>query len=246
MKRDLCGYLAGNDYPGRGIVLGMAPGGERAVAMYWIMGRSANSRNRVFERIPGGIRTAAADPAKLEDPHLVIYNAVQTFNHTTIVTNGDQTDTIYDYLCRDPFPGYAFESALATRTFEDDAPNYTPRISGALDMRAGGFKLSIIKTCTGDPAVTLRQTFDYSAGVAGEGRFLSTYAGNGEPLPSWEGEPMRVDIWSDDASELAAGVWEALDEQNRIALFVRTVDLATGMHEDVVVNKYEAAGTTHA
>jgi hypothetical protein len=113
-------------------------------------------------------------------------------------------------------------------------------------MRAGGFKLSIIKTCTGDPAVTLRQTFDYSAGVAGEGRFLSTYAGNGEPLPSWEGEPMRVDIWSDDASELAAGVWEALDEQNRIALFVRTVDLATGMHEDVVVNKYEAAGTTHA
>ena len=131
MKQDLCALLRGNPYPGRGIVLGMTPDGKSSVAVYFIMGRSANSRNRVFDAIPGGIRTVAADPAKLEDPHLIIYNPVLTLNDTTIVTNGDQTDTIYRYMRDNLFPGYGFEAALATRTFEDDAPNFTPRISAA-------------------------------------------------------------------------------------------------------------------
>ena len=142
MKKNLYKYLAGNDYPGRGIVLGKSPDGQKAFVAYWIMGRSANSRNRVFEPIDGGIRTVAADPAKLEDPHLIIYNAVLTLRETTVVTNGDQTDTIARFMNGNLFPGYSFEAALATRTYEDDAPNFTPRISGVVDMRRGGYKLT--------------------------------------------------------------------------------------------------------
>ena len=160
MKKNLYTYLAGNEYPGRGICIGRSPDGTKAMIAYWIMGRSANSRNRVFDAIPGGIRTVAADPAKLEDPHLIIYNPVLTLNDTTIVTNGDQTDTIYRYMRDNLFPGYGFEAALATRTFEDDAPNFTPRISGVVDMRRGGYKLSILKSCDGNPASVQRQTFD--------------------------------------------------------------------------------------
>lgn len=151
MKKNLYTYLAGNEYPGRGICIGRSPDGTKAMIAYWIMGRSANSRNRVFDAIPGGIRTVAADPAKLEDPHLIIYNPVLTLNDTTIVTNGDQTDTIYRYMRDNLFPGYGFEAALATRTFEDDAPNFTPRISGVVDMRRGGYKLSILKAAMATP-----------------------------------------------------------------------------------------------
>lgn len=151
MKKNLYTYLAGNEYPGRGICIGRSPDGTKAMIAYWIMGRSANSRNRVFDAIPGGIRTVAADPAKLEDPHLIIYNPVLTLNDTTIVTNGDQTDTIYRYMRDNLFPGYGFEAALATRTFEDDAPNFTPRISGVVDMRCGGYKLSILKAAMATP-----------------------------------------------------------------------------------------------
>ncbi len=158
-EKNIYKYLAGNDYPGRGIVLGKSPDGQKAFVAYWIMGRSANSRNRVFEPIDGGIRTVAADPAKLEDPHLIIYNAVLTLRETTVVTNGDQTDTIAQFMNGNLFPGYSFEAALATRTYEDDAPNFTPRISGVVDMRRGGYKLSIVKSDEGNAESVQRQTF---------------------------------------------------------------------------------------
>ena len=187
MKKNIYKYLAGNDYPGRGIVLGQSPDGQKAFIAYWIMGRSANSRNRVFEPITGGIRTVAADPAKLEDPHLIIYNAVLTLRETTVVTNGDQTDTIAQFMNGNLFPGYSFEAALATRTYEDDAPNFTPRISGVVDMRRGGYKLSIVKSNEGNAASVQRQTFDYPQPVAGEGHFISTYVKNGAPIPSFAG-----------------------------------------------------------
>ena len=209
-----------------------------AMIAYWIMGRSANSRNRVFDAIPGGIRTVAADPAKLEDPHLIIYNPVLTLNDTTIVTNGDQTDTIYRYMRDNLFPGYGFEAALATRTFEDDAPNFTPRISGVVDMRRGGYKLSILKSCDGNPASVQRQTFDYPQPVAGEGQLITTYQKNGSPIPSFAGEPLRVTLDQNDADEFAGKLWEALNEDNKVSLFVRAITLETGDYEDVILNKY--------
>lgn len=240
MKKNLYNYLSGNEYPGRGIVLGMTPDGQKAVIAYWIMGRSANSRNRVFEAIPGGIRTVAADPAKLEDPHLIIYNAVLTLRETTVVTNGDQTDTIAQFINGNLFPGYSFEAALGTRTYEDDAPNFTPRISGVVDMRRGGYKLSIVKSCDGNAASVQRQYFDYPQPVAGEGHFLSTYQKNGSPIPSYAGEPMRVTIDENDGGELAGKLWDALNEDNKVSLFVRTITLKTGDYEDIILNKYNA------
>lgn len=240
MKQDLCALLRGNPYPGRGIVLGMTPDGKSSVAVYFIMGRSANSRNRVFEAIPGGIRTVAADPAKLEDPHLIIYNAVLTLRETTVVTNGDQTDTIAQFMNGNLFPGYSFEAALATRTYEDDAPNFTPRISGVVDMRRGGYKLSIVKSCEGNAASVQRQTFDYPQPVAGEGHFISTYLKNGSPIPSYAGEPMRIAIDENDGAELAGKLWESLNEDNKVSLFVRTITLETGDYEDIILNKYNA------
>ncbi|MFR3793019.1 MAG: IMP cyclohydrolase [Blautia massiliensis (ex Durand et al. 2017)] len=240
MKKNLYKYLAGNDYPGRGIVLGLTPDGKKAVAAYWIMGRSANSRNRVFEAIPGGIRTVAADPAKLEDPHLIIYNAVLTLRETTVVTNGDQTDTIAQFMNGNLFPGYSFEAALATRTYEDDAPNFTPRISGALDMRRGGYKLSIVKSCEGNAASVERQTFDYPQPLAGEGHFISTYVKNGSPIPSYAGEPMRVALDENDGAAFAEKLWRSLNKENKVSLFVRTVTLETGDYKDVILNKYTA------
>ncbi|HIZ47790.1 MAG TPA: IMP cyclohydrolase [Candidatus Gemmiger excrementavium] len=240
MKKNLYQYLAGNEYPGRGIVLGRTPDGRKAVIAYWIMGRSANSRNRVFEAIPGGIRTVAADPAKLEDPHLIIYNAVLTLRETTVVTNGDQTDTIAQFINGNLFPGYSFEAALATRTYEDDAPNFTPRISGVVDMRRGGYKLSIVKSCEGNAASVQRQYFDYPQPLSGEGHFISTYQKNGAPIPSFAGEPMRVDIDENDAADFAGRLWEALNEDNKVSLFVRSITLETGDYEDIILNKYNA------
>ena len=238
MKKDLYNYLSGNEYPGRGICLGLAPDGRTGLIAYWIMGRSQNSRNRVFEAIPGGIRTVAADPAKLEDPHLIIYNPVLTVNETTIVTNGDQTDTIYHFIRDNLFPGYSFEAALSTRLFEDDAPNYTPRISGVVDMRRGGYKLSILKSCEGNAASVQRQTFDYPQPVAGEGQLITTYQKNGAPIPSFAGEPLRVTVDENDPKEYAGKIWDALNEDNKVSLFVRAVTLATGDYEDVIINKY--------
>lgn len=240
MKQDLCALLRGNPYPGRGIVLGMTPDGKSSVAVYFIMGRSANSRNRVFEPIDGGIRTVAADPAKLEDPHLIIYNAVLTLRETTVVTNGDQTDTIARFMNGNLFPGYSFEAALATRTYEDDAPNFTPRISGVVDMRRGGYKLSIVKSDEGNAESVQRQTFDYPQPVAGEGHFISTYVKNGAPIPSFAGEPLHVAIDTNDADKFADKLWASLNEDNKVSLFVRSIELETGEYEDIILNKYTA------
>ena len=171
MKKNLYKLLEANEYPGRGIVLGRSAKGDKAVVAYWIMGRSENSRNRVFDLIEGGLRTVAADPKKLEDPHLIIYNAVRTLRNTTIVTNGDQTDTIYNFIAESRCPGYDFEAALATRTFEDDEPNWTPRISGAIDMATGAYKMSILKSLEGNAESVLRQTFDYPHSPARRGPF---------------------------------------------------------------------------
>ena len=239
MKKNLYKYLAGNEYPGRGIVLGLTPDSKKAVVAYWIMGRSANSRNRVFEPIEGGIRTVAADPAKLEDPHLIIYNAVLTLRETTVVTNGDQTDTIARFMNGNLFPGYSFEAALATRTYEDDAPNFTPRISGVVDMRRGGYKLSIVKSNEGNAASVQRQTFDYPQPVAGEGHFISTYKHNGSPIPSFEGEPLRF-ACPRTIGDFAHGLWQNLNPDNKVSLFARVIDLDTGETGDMIFNKYDA------
>ena len=242
MKKNIYKYLAGNDYPGRGIVLGQSPDGQKVFVAYWIMGRSANSRNRVFDPVPerGGICTMAADPAKLEDPHLIIYNAVLTLRETTVVTNGDQTDTIAQFMNGNLFPGYSFEAALATRTYEDDAPNFTPRISGVVDMRRGGYKLSIVKSNEGNAASVQRQTFDYPQPVAGEGHFISTYVKNGAPIPSFTGEPLRVAIDTNDADQFAKQLWASLNDDNKVSLFVRSIALETGSYEDIILNKYTA------
>jgi IMP cyclohydrolase len=240
MKKNLYKYLAGNEYPGRGICIGKTPGGHSAMIAYFIMGRSTNSRNRVFDPVDGGIRTKAADPSKMTDPHLIIYNPVLTLGNTTIVTNGDQTNTIYDFISRNEFPGYGFEAALATRTFEDDGPNWTPRISGVLDMRLGGYKLSILKSNEGNEQSVQRFTFDYPQPVAGEGHFISTYKCNGNPIPSFVGDPLRVAIDEEDPDKYAAKLWKALNEENKVSLFVRAIDLTTQKYKDVIINKYKA------
>lgn len=163
-----------------------------------------------------------------------------TLRETTVVTNGDQTDTIAQFMNGNLFPGYSFEAALATRTYEDDAPNFTPRISGVVDMRRGGYKLSIVKSCEGNAASVQRQTFDYPQPVAGEGHFISTYLKNGSPIPSYAGEPMRIAIDENDGAELAGKLWESLNEDNKVSLFVRTITLETGDYEDIILNKYNA------
>ena len=237
---DLYEQLKTNAYPGRGIVLGLAPSGKKALIAYFIMGRSANSRNRVFDPVPqiGGIRTLAADPEKLQDPSLIIYNPVRTVGEDThIVTNGDQTDTVYEFMSR----GESFEAALRTRTFEPDGPNWTPRISGVVELADGAcsYKLSILKSADGNGESCRRYFFEYPQTVAGEGHFLHTYKCDGSPIPSFEGEPERVAL-PEDAEELAVKMWEALNEDNKVSLFVRGIDLATGETEDVIINKYDA------
>ena len=232
--------LKTNAYPGRGIVLGLAPSGKKALIAYFIMGRSANSRNRVFDPVEaiGGIRTLAADPEKLQDPSLIIYNPVRTVGEAThIVTNGDQTDTVYEFMAR----GESFEAALRTRTFEPDGPNWTPRISGVVELAEGAcsYKLSILKSADGNGESCRRYFFEYPIPVAGEGHFIHTYKCDGNPIPSFEGEPEKVAL-PEEAEELATRLWENLNEDNKVSLFVRAIDLATGETEDVIINKYDA------
>ena len=232
-KFDLSAYLSGNEYPGRGICIGVTPDGKQALIGYFIMGRSANSRNRVFAPIEGGIETRAADPAKLEDPHLIIYNPVLTLGDEHIVTNGDQTNTIYDAIQQ----GGSFESGLRTRTFEDDGPNWTPRISGIVNAHSGAYKLSILKSADGNGDSVQRYFFEYGQPVAGEGHFISTYKCNGSPIPSFEGEPLRVAM-PDSATAFAQMLWASLNEDNKVSLFVRCIDLESGRAGDILYNKY--------
>lgn len=238
-RLDLYTLVKENTYPGRGIVLGVTPSATKAMIAYFIMGRSSNSRNRVFDAVPemGGIRTMAADPAKLEDPSLIIYNPVRTVNDSHIVTNGDQTDTIYEFMVQ----GKSFEEALRTRTFEPDAPNWTPRISGVLNRTKDGcaYKLSILKSADGNGESCRRYFFEYPQPIAGEGHFIHTYQCDGTPIPSFEGEPKRVAL-PEEAEEFATNLWNSLNEENKVSLFVRSIDLATGETEDVIINQYEA------
>ena len=228
--------LAVNAYPGRGIVIGKSGDGKSAVIAYFIMGRSANSRNRVFTAKDGGIITEAADPAKLEDPSLIIYAPVRVLGDRTIVTNGDQTDTIYDALAA----GKGFAKALRKRTFEPDGPNFTPRISGLVTVRGGEmkYKLSILKSDGGDARSVERFFFEYPQPLAGEGRFIHTYRCDGAPIPSFCGEPERVTL-SADIDAFTAMVWNSLNEDNKVSLFVRYIDLKTGKTADRIVNRYE-------
>lgn len=225
--------LAGNPYPGRGIILGLEAGGENAVAAYFIMGRSVNSRNRIFTEKGKGIRTEALDPDKLTDPSLVIYAPVRVLGNQTIVTNGDQTDTIYDFLAA----GRTFEDALATREFEPDAPNYTPRISGLLIQGEESFryKLSILKTGDGGRSCQ-RFLFDYEAPIKGQGHLIHTYQTDGNPIPSFEGEPKTVTL-AGDIDSFTQELWQSLDPDNKVALFVRYINLKTGCTKTRIVNK---------
>ena len=226
--------LKDNAYPGRGIVIGMSPNGKYAVTAYFIMGRSENSRNRIFTPEGEGIRTEAFDPSKLVDPSLIIYAPVRVLGNDTIVTNGDQTDTVYDLMGQ----GKTFEEALRTREFEPDAPNYTPRISGIMHVEDGkyGYAMSILKSNNGNGASCNRYTFDYSEPVAGEGHFIHTYMCDGNPLPSFEGEPKLVGL-SDDMDAFTDMVWNSLNEDNKVSLFVRYINIEDGTYETKIVNK---------
>jgi IMP cyclohydrolase len=225
--------LSASSYPGRGIVVGADERG-RAVIIYFIMGRSANSRNRVFVPCGEGIRTEAFDPAAMADPSLVIYAPVRVAGGHTIVTNGDQTDTICQHL----LGGASFEAALATRSFEPDAPNYTPRISGivAINGPAFSYKLSILKSAMGDDAACWRQYFEYAQPLKGVGHFIHTYRRDGEPLPAFEGEPKAVRLHGG-MDEIAGEAWDALDEANKISLFVRVIDPQNGASTTRIINK---------
>ena len=234
--KELNEYLASNEYPGRGIAVAMAPDGRQMFIGYFIMGRSENSRNRVFDPVPerGGICTIAADPAKLEDPSLIIYNPVLTLGKTHIVTNGDQTDTIYDLMSQ----GKSFADALRTRTFEPDGPNYTPRIS-AVVYADGSYQMSILKSADSNGDSVQRYFFDYPQPVAGEGHFISTYKHNGNPIPSFEGEPLRF-ACPRTIGDFAQGLWSSLNPDNKVSLFARVIDLDSGETGDMIFNKYDA------
>ena len=223
--------LSANTYPGRGIMLGITPDGTKSVAAYFIMGRSVNSRNRVFVQEPDGIRTEAHDPSLMKDPHLIIYHPVREVGCGLIVTNGDQTDTIWEYLAR----GESWEAALRTRMFEDDGPNWTPRISGLL-AGDGSYKMSILKAADPEGKACSRFFWEYPA-TAGLGHFLHTYVCDGNPvIPTFQGEPERV-ATENDIDVFTNAVWNALNEQNKISLFVRYTDLKTGAKEDRLINK---------
>lgn len=227
--------LQNNPYPGRGIVIGRTSNGKYAVTAYFIMGRSVNSRNRIFAEEGEGIRTEAFDPSKLSDPSLIIYAPVRVLGSRTIVTNGDQTDTVYDGLSE----GKSFEEALAAREFEPDAPNYTPRISGVMELAEGAFsyKMSILKSADGDPSCCCRYTFSYDKPLAGEGRFIHTYQQDGNPLPGFEGEPTRIALGDEDIDSFAEGIWESLNGENKVSLFVRYIEIETGKYESRIINK---------
>lgn len=226
--------LRENTYPGRGIVVGRSADGTKAAIAYFIMGRSENSRNRIFIEDHDGIRTQAFDPAKLTDPSLIIYAPVRVLGNKTIVSNGDQTDTIYQCMDRQ----MTFEQSLRTREFEPDAPNYTPRISAILHIEDNqfNFAMSILKSDHGNPAACSRFTFAYENCPAGLGRFIHTYQGDGSPLPSFSGEPKTVSI-PDDSKGFASMLWENLNEENKVSLFVRYIDIATGHYDSIILNK---------
>ncbi len=226
--------LQENAYPGRGIIIGKTPDGKKAVTAYFIMGRSENSRNRVFVEEGQGIRTQAFDPSKLTDPSLIIYAPVRVLGEKTIVTNGDQTDTIYDGMGE----GLTFEQSLRCREFEPDGPNYTPRISGVMQIENGtyNYAMSILKSNNGNPDACNRYTFAYENPVAGEGHFIHTYKCDGNPLPSFEGEPKLVNIM-DDMDAFAEMLWNSLNEDNKVSLFVRYIDIETGAYDTKIVNK---------
>lgn len=226
--------LQGNSYPGRGIIIGRSADGTKAVTAYFIMGRSENSRNRVFVEDGEGIRTQAYDPSKLTDPSLIIYAPVRVLGNKTIVTNGDQTDTIYEGLDKQ----MTFEQSLRCREFEPDAPNYTPRISGIMHIENGNYSyaMSILKSNNGSPEGCNRYTFAYENPAAGEGHFIHTYQCDGNPLPSFEGEPKLIEI-PDDMGAFTDMLWNSLNAENKVSLFVRYIDIATGTYETKIVNK---------
>ncbi len=228
---DIKTALSSNTYPGRGILLGRSEDGLRAVLIYFIMGRSENSRNRVFKRTDDGIRTEAFDPSKITDPSLIIYRPVRFFDDTIIVTNGDQTDTIRSAAPAENF----FYSALLTRTFEPDAPNYTPRISG-LVLPDGSYKMSILKSSDGNPDCCCRQFFEYDAPVPGIGHLIHTYKCDGAPIPSYEGEPKAVAV-TGSLDDYANTVWDALNADNKVSLFALSKELLTGRIESTIINK---------
>lgn len=226
--------LQENSYPGRGIVIGKTPDGTKAVTAYFIMGRSENSRNRIFVEDGEGIRTQAFDPSKLSDPSLIIYAPVRVLGNKTIVTNGDQTDTIYDLMDSQ----MTFEQSLRSREFEPDGPNYTPRISGIMHVENGAYNyaMSILKSNNGNPNACNRYTFAYENPVNGEGHFIHTYKGDGNPLPSFEGEPKLVAM-DDDMDKFTDMLWNSLNEDNKVSLFVRYIDIATGTYQTKIINK---------
>lgn len=226
--------LKSNSYPGRGIIIGKSPDGKKAVTAYFIMGRSENSRNRVFVEDGEGIRTQAFDPSKLTDPSLIIYAPVRVLGNKTIVTNGDQTDTIYEGMDKQ----LTFEQSLRSREFEPDGPNYTPRISGVMHIENGNFNyaMSILKSNNGNPDSCNRYTFAYENPAAGEVHFIHTYMHDGNPLPSFEGEPKLVEVL-DNMEEFADLLWNSLNEENKVSLFVRYIDIETGNYETKIVNK---------
>ncbi len=226
--------LKSNSYPGRGIVIGRSQDGNQAVTAYFIMGRSTNSRNRVFVQDGAGIRTQAFDPSKMSDPSLIIYAPVRVLGNKTIVTNGDQTDTIYAGMDKQ----LTFEQSLRCREFEPDSPNYTPRISGIMHIENNScnYAMSILKSSNGNPKSCNRFTFAYENPVAGEGRFIHTYMQDGDPLPSFEGEPKLIGI-SDDIDTFTGMIWNSLNDDNKVSLFVRYIDIASGRHETRIINK---------
>ena len=223
------------DYHGRGIIIGKSADGKKAVTAYFIMGRSENSRNRVFVEDGEGIRTQAIDPSKMVDPHLIIYAPVRVLGTKTIVTNGDQTDTIFNLMDKQQ----TFEQALRTREFEDDAPNFTPRISGVIHLENNdmNYAISILKSADGDGSSCQRYTFAYANPVCGRAKFIHTYKGAGNPLPSFEGEPKTLEIPDVNIDELTKIIWNNLNNDNKVSLFVRYIDIATGKYESRIVNK---------
>lgn len=232
-KMELTAELGATSYPGRGIVLGKTADGTQMAIAYFIMGRSENSRNRVFVEDGNGIKTKAFDERKMVDPSLIIYAPVRVLGDVTIVTNGDQTDTIYEGMA----DGKTFEDALRTRTFEPDAPNFTPRISGLVEPTQNRYRLSILKSADGDPASVRRFFYDYDAPKAGEGHFIHTYQQDGNPLPSYEGEPTLVTI-DGDIDTFTANVWNSLNADNKVSLFTRFIDLKTLETQTRIINKH--------
>ncbi len=228
--------LKAHPYPGRGIMLGKTTDGKKSVVVYFIMGRSENSRNRIFELTEDGIRTKAFDESKMTDPSLIIYHPVRKVGDELIVTNGDQTDTVRDGV----LAGEIFAQSLRKRTFEPDGPNWTPRISGILH-KDGSYALSILKSANGDSSSNRRYFFGYENPIAGQGHFIHTYQENAEPLPSFYGEPREVIVNDTDADTLAKEVWNALNADNKVSLFVRCIDIASGESETVIINKHQEA-----